>query len=161
MRRQRDRPAATLTIGRRRTRTMSAVAAVAALVTAGASIAVTTSLATPAGAATQTFTSNGTFTVPAGVTSLSIVLTGASGGDCGSHLQGRGAVVQATLPVTSGSTLNIFLGTYGGGIGGAGGTDGAPAGQTANGGPVPLSTTRHPAVPVEARPRTSGWAARP
>ena len=118
--------------GFRRTLRFRVVAAAAGGALVGATLVL--AMTSSAGASTQTFTSNGTFVVPAGVTSVNVVLTGAPGGDCGSHLQGLGAVVTATLPVTPGANLNIYLGTYGGGIGGAGGTDGAQAGQTADGG---------------------------
>jgi len=46
---------------------------VALLVASGA---VVFGLATPAGASTQTFTSNGSFTVPSGVTSLNVEVIG-------------------------------------------------------------------------------------
>ena len=54
------------------------------------------------------------FTVPAGITSLSVDMSGAAGGSamC-SGFGGAGGRVQATLPVTPGAVLNIFVGGSG------------------------------------------------
>lgn len=68
------------------------------------------------------------FTVPAGVHSLSVDAYGAIGAS-GASLGGYGAHVQATLPVSAGQTLAIVVG--GGGERGAGGFNGgANAGRT-------------------------------
>jgi gliding motility-associated-like protein len=67
-----------------------------------------------------------TYTVPAGVTQLQVKLYGASGGDAiyGTATGGKGAFVQATINVTPGSTLNVYVGGQtgynGGGAGGIG-----------------------------------------
>jgi Glycine rich protein len=87
----------------------------------GAALALVAGLAltsgTEAGAANQSFTSDGTFVVPSGVTTISVTLTGAAGGSClqfgSGGAAGRGAIVTADLPVTPGSTLNIFVGSRG------------------------------------------------
>jgi len=65
-------------------------------------------------AASQTFNYTGgpqTYTVPAGVTSLTVDAAGASGGGNG----GRGARVQATLTVTPGEVLTLYVGGTSGG----------------------------------------------
>jgi uncharacterized integral membrane protein len=55
------------------------------------------------------------FVVPSGVTSLSISITGASGGNSvsGSVTGGRGSLVQTSLTVSPGSTLYINVGGVG------------------------------------------------
>ncbi len=69
------------------------------------------------------FTSNGTFTVPSGVTELLVTLTGGGGGGGGAQGTyaggggGAGGVLQTVLPVTPGETLAVQIGQ-----GGAGGT---------------------------------------
>ena len=79
-------------------------------------------------AATTTYTSSGTYDVPAGVTMLRIVATGAGGGggQKGSTSAagdgGSGAVVTAYQPVTPGDSLTITIGT-GGGAGSVGAAD--------------------------------------
>ena len=86
-----------------------------------------------------------TFTVPAGVTSISVDAYGANGestqsGYCGGY-EGKGGRVQADLTVTPGEVLNIYVGgshyytgsgSFGGGWNG-GGADGGTGG-TAGGG---------------------------
>jgi large repetitive protein len=75
-------------------------------------------------ASTQSFTTLGSFTwkVPAGITSVSIVAIGGGGGGSGTFgphiglVGGAGAVVNSTLTVTPGQTLNLVVG--GGGIAG-------------------------------------------
>jgi hypothetical protein len=76
-----------------------------------------------------------TFTVPAGVTSVVIIAQGAQGGIGGTSQSGAGlgGAVMATLGVSAGATLNIFVGGQGspgtGGGSGAGGFNGgAPGG---------------------------------
>ncbi|MGC4043256.1 MAG: glycine-rich protein [Armatimonas sp.] len=76
---------------------------------------------------TQTFSYTGsfqTFTVPAGITSLTVKLWGAGGGG---GVGGGGAFVSGTLSVTPGTTLSLLVGrggsslTAGNGLGGFGG----------------------------------------
>jgi hypothetical protein len=94
---------------------------------------------------TQSFSytgANQTFTVPAGVTSLSVTLSGAGGGSAanGGGTGGAGGYVSGTLPVTPGQSLVVMVGqgggnggvasaTYGGGGNGTGG--GAGGGRSA------------------------------
>jgi hypothetical protein len=62
-----------------------------------------------AAAATQTFMSNGSFTVPGGVTSVSVDVLGAKGGDNHSTilgLGGSGGEATGTVAVTPGGTLS-------------------------------------------------------
>jgi hypothetical protein len=88
-------------------------------------------------AGVQSFTAPGTyvFAVPAGVTSVHVVAVGASGGAGGSGggvggAGGLGAVVQGTLAVSPGSTLEVNVGGQGDeglsavGVGGGGGGGG-------------------------------------
>src|SRR5437879_7686570 len=51
-----------------------------------------------------------TFTVPEGVTSLSIAAAGGGGGGSISFTGGSGAVVTTTLSVTPGQMLDLFVG---------------------------------------------------
>lgn len=77
--------------------------------------------AAPAAAASgsQTFTSNGTFTVPAGITEVKVEINGAAGGDGGGDSAfgtsdgGLGTNVTGTLSVTPGEVLTIRLGSMG------------------------------------------------
>lgn len=76
------------------------------------------------------------FTVPKGVTHISVVVTGA-GTPSGQNYKGaNGGVVKATIPVIPGETLAIFVGGEGGatvsGMGGAGGFNGGGKGGTGN-----------------------------
>ncbi|MEM6319329.1 MAG: hypothetical protein AAF960_16775 [Bacteroidota bacterium] len=79
----------------------------------------------------QTFTQNGTFTVPDGVTKITIVATGGSGGDAdaGRRKGGFGAVATGTdIPVIPGKKLAVVIGFAGkpaGGFPGGGGGGGA------------------------------------
>ena len=59
---------------------------------------------------TVTFTSNGTFTVPEGITSINVVAKGTRGGNNG----GGGGIVSATLSVTPGEILLIKVAAKGG-----------------------------------------------
>ncbi|MEL6866666.1 MAG: glycine-rich protein, partial [Bacteroidota bacterium] len=54
-----------------------------------------------------------TFTVPEGVTSISVDAYGAAGGNARYTTGGRGGRVQATLNVTPGESLNIYVGGQG------------------------------------------------
>ena len=58
-----------------------------------------------------------TFTVPAGVTQLSVVASGASGPSGSGYVGGNGGMVKATIPVTPGEKLAIFVGGEGGAAG--------------------------------------------
>jgi len=102
-------------------------------------------LARPALAQTTTFTYTGgnqAYTVPAGVTSLTVAATGASGGRFSSNTNfSFGARVQATVTVTPGEVLTVVVGGRGstgtgrpvlGGFngGGAGSDDGGGGGAT-------------------------------
>jgi hypothetical protein len=91
--------------------------------------------------ANYTFTGNAqTYTVPAGVRSVQVDLVGARGGDSGSQGGGAGGRVQATLTVTPGETLTLYVGGPGGSIGfsgygsSAGGYNGGGAGYPGAGG---------------------------
>ena len=109
----------------------------AALLPVVTSIVAPTALQAQSATGTATFSFTGaiqTFTVPVGVTSVVIAAHGAEGGAGGSNGAGSGlgGLVTATLAVTAGSTLNIFVGGQGGTgtfIGsGAGGFNGGGAG---------------------------------
>jgi hypothetical protein len=91
-----------------------------------------------AGTCTVSFTTPGTgqsFTVPAGVPSLSVALYGGAGGATAFSGQavagGDGALVTATLAVTPGQALGVDVGGAGAG---SAGTTGAPVAGGANGG---------------------------
>ena len=65
------------------------------------------------------------FTVPKGVTQLTITADGASGGGTLRNMSGgRGGLVRATVTVTPGENLAIFVGGEGGKSGAAGGSGG-------------------------------------
>jgi hypothetical protein len=96
----------------------------------------------PGGTYTTTFTSNGTYTVPSCVSSLTVQTWGAGGAGGGVTEDVRaggggegGSYVSGTLSVTAGATCNITVGT-----GGAGGT-----GNGENGGfsRFEIGTTTH------------------
>ena len=95
-----------------------------------------------------------TFTVPAGVTSVKIVAAGASGPSgtyyYGSYHGGNGGMVTATIPVTPGETLAVFVGGEGGtakyGTNGTGGFNGGGSGGSGR------PNTRSAARAAEARP---------
>jgi hypothetical protein len=91
--------------------------------------------------AQTTFTYTGgvqTYTVPAGVTSINVTLNGAQGGtdNYGALFTGAlGGRVSATLAVTPGAVLNIYVGGRGPDNGaGTGGYNGGGNGTTAGGG---------------------------
>ncbi|GAA4355356.1 hypothetical protein GCM10023185_18110 [Hymenobacter saemangeumensis] len=83
-----------------------------------------------------------TYTVPAGVTQLSVAARGAQGGsNGGGYYGGSGALVQATLTVTPGETLSLYVGGAGspapfaaGGGGYNGGGNGSYSGGNRGGG---------------------------
>jgi len=83
-----------------------------------------------------------TYVVPAGVTSLLVAVkggAGAMGGTVvGGSVGGTGAIVTATLPVTPGETLAIYVGGNGGqsGSGSAGGFNGGGDGGTRGAGVI-------------------------
>jgi hypothetical protein len=129
-----------------------------ALVCGGARLAATDAHA--AGPTTVTFKGTGavqTFTVPAGVTSITVVATGAPGGAAGALSNGLGGVAKADVAVTPGQVLNVYVGGVGkspiiagedasGGFngGGTGNTNGAGGGGGASdirtGGPADLGS---------------------
>ncbi len=89
-----------------------------------------------------TFRSNGTFTVPPGVSSITIVMGGGAGADgfaatayapegheAVAGQGGAGARLSGTFGVTSGDVLSIYVGAGGSGrVGGSGFTDGGDGG---------------------------------
>jgi hypothetical protein len=83
---------------------------------------------------TQTFTSNGSFTVPCGVTSISVQVWGGGGGGAGDGQNGNGAAgggggggfSSGTITVTPGQIIAFTVGA--GGVGGCGGGGGCPSG---------------------------------
>jgi uncharacterized repeat protein (TIGR01451 family) len=112
-------------------------AVVATMLVASVTAVVAPVLTGPASATTVTYGSPGThsFVVPAGVTSISATVEGASGGTGGGAgtggAGGGGAVVpDTTLAVTPGETLTIYVGGAGtnGGAGGIGGSGSAGPG---------------------------------
>lgn len=97
-------------------------------------------------ASSQTFNTDGSFVVPAGVTSVHVVVAGGGGGrgrdattDAVNSLGGFGGVATADITVTPGATLSMLVGGKGGdcltlGTGGTGGTNGGAAGGGVGGG---------------------------
>ena len=69
------------------------------------------------------------FTVPAGVTHLTVGVSGASGASGRTTVGGDGGWVKATIPVTPGETLALFVGGEGGADGSGGFNGGASAGK--------------------------------
>lgn len=101
-------------------------------------------VASAAGPTTVSYNTVGatTFTVPTGVTSLSVVAVGGGGAGSVQYVGGSGAAVTATLSVTPGQVLDLFVGgsptssSWNVGGGGGGGRFGAGAsalGTGANG----------------------------
>ncbi len=88
--------------------------------------------ATPAnvslsGVITYTYSNaNQSFTVPSGITSVTVYMWGAGGGG-GNGTGGAGAFIQGTLAVTPGNTLTVIVG--GGGVRNGGGTFGGGGGS--------------------------------
>ena len=104
-----------------------------------------TNVSVNCGVQTASFPNTGsyTWTVPAGVTSIQAVVTGAGGGgNQGGSRGGSGATVTATLPVTPGEVLNLVVGGGGGpgnsavaqGGSGGGGASNITTGDVASGG---------------------------
>jgi hypothetical protein len=97
---------------------------------------------------TQTFTTNGTFTVPPGITSITVECWGGGGGGGGAATSnsavggggGGGAYTLSTITVTPGTPYTVTVGTGGtagsntGGNGGNGGSSSFPGATTAVGG---------------------------
>ena len=94
--------------------------------------AVSINIGTPT---TQTFSYTGgaqTWTVPAGVTSISVDMSGAKGGNQSAYggSGGSGGRLQSTYPVTPGQVLNLYVG--GASTSAAGGYNGGGAGPTSS-----------------------------
>jgi hypothetical protein len=105
----------------------------AALVLASAGLV---ALAPSAGSAPQTFTSNGTFTVPAGVCQVTIAAWGGAGANSAAN-GGAGGRIQAGIPVTAGDVLDVTVGKTPSSqlVGGTGfNTGGTAQGNTGGGG---------------------------
>lgn len=97
-------------------------------------------------ASSQTFNADGSYAVPAGITSVHVVVTGAGGGtgrddgtDTLNSVGGVGGIATATITVTPGATLSVLVGGRGGdsltpGTAGTGGTNGGAAGGDYGGG---------------------------
>ncbi len=115
------------------------------LASAGALVAMAWSAAGAARAATKTATFTGpgeySFTVPAGVRSLTVIAIGAAGGDCPVDQKvvgGEGAALTGSVPVIPDETLFVGIGSPGapchdgGAPGGSGG--GGPGGNAGFGG---------------------------
>ena len=104
------------------------------------------------------FNSNGTFTVPTGITAVEVVAVGGGGGGGGGADViaggggGGGQVVQRQVPVTQGQTYNVSIGA--GGHGGQGATTsaadaintmpGGVGGTTTFGGTTPVNLLMNP-----------------
>jgi hypothetical protein len=122
--------------GRVRALTRSGAALVATLI--GCGLLVAGPVAAPA-FAEQTFTANGTYTVPDGVTMVRVVAKGAGGGGGGASSGGNGAMVTTYQPVTPGQVLAVTIGIAGrtgsnGGAGGIGEGRGGNSGSASGGG---------------------------
>ena len=76
------------------------------------------------------------FTVPAGVTKITITADGASGANIGEYAGGRGGLVTATVPATPDESLAVVVGGSGsdGGFNGGGTSVGSSSYPGANGG---------------------------
>ncbi|MGQ0824615.1 MAG: glycine-rich protein [Actinomycetota bacterium] len=113
-------------VGRARTRR-----AVSLAVALGLAVPLISFAADPAAAAgSQTFTVTGAaqpWTVPAGVTEIEVHAWGAQGG--GTY-GGLGGYVRATMTVTPGEVLHVYVGGAGSDTSGAGGWNGGGAGAT-------------------------------
>jgi hypothetical protein len=79
----------------------------------------------------QTFTSNGTFTIPAGVTTVRVTVVGGGGGGnntTSSGGGGGGGAIRVLTGLTPGATLSVTVGG-GGGTNGSGGTSSVSSGS--------------------------------
>ena len=85
-----------------------------------------TTVAVSCGSNVMSYTTSGSnsWIVPDGVTSIQVVATGGGGGGSFSFPGGNGGVVTATLSVTAGDTLALFVGGGGVGSGSTGSTGG-------------------------------------
>jgi Bacterial Ig-like domain (group 3)/Glycine rich protein len=116
---------------------------------AGAALPVTGLIAGPAGAANSPVCTYGattatctfaysatsyTWTVPAGVNTLSVIASGGSGQGVGNTSGGAGGVVAATLTGTGGQTLIVSTGGAGSGTAGGNGGGGTGGSGSTNGG---------------------------
>lgn len=116
-------------------------------------------LAGPGLAQTTTFAYTGspqTYTVPAGVTRLAVVATGASGGLFSDINYGYGAIVQATVTVLPGEVLTVVVGGPGsqGSSFNAGGFNGGGTGADNGGGGGATDLRR-----ASSNPRTDDYLA--
>ncbi|MDQ1306376.1 MAG: hypothetical protein QG671_2208, partial [Actinomycetota bacterium] len=115
------------------------VASVVALLAGGLSVAAPSSASADPGDNPVSFTSDGTYTGPDGVTAIKIVATGAGGGGGSSAAPpdggagGAGAIVETAYAVTPGTALDVKVGT-GGTAGGTGGAGVGGAGLASGGG---------------------------
>lgn len=143
--------------GNRRTRRAGALGA----------IAVFASLAVPVGVAsaatTDSFTTAGqhSFTVPDGVSSVSVIAVGGAGGSCNGATGGRGASVAGTFAVHPGEQLHVGVagpggtcpgagqGLAAGGVGGGGTGGGSPFTGAAGGGASEVGTGLLPSYPLD------------
>ena len=97
-----------------------------------------------------------TFTVPSGVTQITVTADGASGaGSTFRHMKGgKGGLVKATIPVASGETLAIFVGGDGGkssASGGPGGFNGGGNGGVTGSGSASERQRRRRRAPTCAK----------
>lgn len=93
----------------------------------------------------QTFTSNGTFTIPSNITAIKVTCVGGGGGGAGGDASdgrggsgggGGGAAIKFLTGLTPGNTLSVTIGSgggggggdFGGGTGGTGGTTSVSSG---------------------------------
>ncbi len=119
----------------------------------------------------QTFGATGalqTFVVPAGITSINVDMYGAAGGPSTYDIGGLGGRVQATLAVTPGETLNVYVGSVGtkntasnsigggGWNGGGGGGLGSPGGGAGCGGGGGASDIRRGGTALSDRKLVAG-----
>lgn len=110
--------------------------AIAASVALTGGVLVALSPAGPATAAaptSATFSYTGrvdSFQVPAGVSSITATAKGAQGASVDNGAGGKGGKVQATLAVTPGQNLSVYVGGQGGWNGGAAGGGGSIGGKT-------------------------------
>lgn len=97
------------------------------------------------------YSTSGAFTVPPGVTAITVDVYGAAGGSVGTANSsgGLGGRASSTLTVTPGSTLTVTVGGVGGSVTGTPGTPaggaagGSPGGGAGGAGPAPSTSGGH------------------